>query len=193
MARALGPARSWRHDFKKIGVKLNIQVVNDTTLNNDLYGNHYRNFQLAMWGWDAYIDPNFILSVVTCGQLGAESDSGYCNKKYDALFKQQAATMNVAARQSIVYQMQQMIFDATAVHHPRVRQRARGMEQEVVRRPHLTGWLRNLLLEGPDRAGPAVLDLTGRLTSQASSGRGGASFGSYQSPPPSSPPSTISV
>jgi peptide/nickel transport system substrate-binding protein len=99
-------------DFKKIGVKLNVQVVNDTTLNNDLYGNHYRNFQLAMWGWDAYIDPNFILSVVTCGQLGAESDSGYCNKKYDALFKKQAATINVAARHKIVYQMQQMIFNA---------------------------------------------------------------------------------
>jgi peptide/nickel transport system substrate-binding protein len=99
-------------DYKKIGVKLNIQVVNDTTLNNDLYGNHYRNFQLAMWGWDAYIDPNFILSVVTCGQLGAESDSGYCNQHYDALFKQQAATTNVAARRKIVYQMQQMVADA---------------------------------------------------------------------------------
>ena len=99
-------------DFKKIGVKLNVQVVNDTTLNNDLYGNHYRNFQLAMWGWDSYIDPNFILSVVTCGQLQAESDSGYCNKQYDALFKKQAATIDVAKRRQIVYQMQQMIFDA---------------------------------------------------------------------------------
>jgi peptide/nickel transport system substrate-binding protein len=99
-------------DYKKIGVKLNIQVVNDTTLNNDLYGNHYRNFQMAMWGWDAYIDPNFILSIVTCGQRGAESDSGYCNKAYDALFKEQAATTNVAARRKIVYQMQQMIFNA---------------------------------------------------------------------------------
>jgi peptide/nickel transport system substrate-binding protein len=99
-------------DFKKIGVKLNVQVVNDTTLNNDLYGNHYRNFQMAMWGWDAYIDPNFILSVVSCSQLGAESDSGYCNKHYDALFKEQASTVNVAARRKIVYKMQQIIFNA---------------------------------------------------------------------------------
>jgi peptide/nickel transport system substrate-binding protein len=49
---------------------------------------------------------------VTCGKLGAESDSGYCNKTYDALFKQQAGTTNVAARRKIVYQMQQMIFNA---------------------------------------------------------------------------------
>jgi peptide/nickel transport system substrate-binding protein len=100
------------NDYKKIGVKLNVQVVNDTTLNNALYGNHYRNFQLAMWGWDAFIDPNYILSVVTCAQLGNLSDSGYCNPAYDALFKKQAATTNVAARQKIVYKMQQMIFDA---------------------------------------------------------------------------------
>jgi peptide/nickel transport system substrate-binding protein len=99
-------------DYKKIGIKLDIQVVNDTTLNNDLYGNHYRNFAMAMWGWDAYIDPNFILSIVTCGQRGAESDSGYCNPAYDALFKQQAATTNEAARKAIVYKMQQIEFNA---------------------------------------------------------------------------------
>jgi peptide/nickel transport system substrate-binding protein len=99
-------------DFKKIGVKLNVQVVNDPTLNNDLYGNHYKNFAMAMWGWDAFIDPNYMLSVVTCGQLGNLSDSGYCDPAYDALFKKQAATTSVAARQKIVYQMQQMIFNA---------------------------------------------------------------------------------
>jgi peptide/nickel transport system substrate-binding protein len=99
-------------DFKKIGVKLNVQVVNDPTLNNDLYGNHYKNFAMAMWGWDAFIDPTYMLSVVTCEQLGNLSDSGYCNPAYDALFKKQAATTNVAQRQKIVYQMQQMIFSA---------------------------------------------------------------------------------
>src|SRR5260370_26383057 len=48
--------------FKKIGGKLNVQVVNDPTLNNDLYGNHYRNFELPMWGWVSFIAPNYILS-----------------------------------------------------------------------------------------------------------------------------------
>ena len=99
-------------DFKKIGVNLNVQVVNDPTLNSDLYGNHYKNFAMAMWGWDAFIDPNYMLSVVTCAQLGNLSDSGYCDPAYDALFKKQAATTSVPARQKIVYQMQQMIFNA---------------------------------------------------------------------------------
>jgi peptide/nickel transport system substrate-binding protein len=96
-------------DYKKIGIKLNLQVTGDDTLNNDLYGNHYRNFQIAMWGWAAYIDPNYILSVLTCGQRGALSDSGYCNPTYDRLFNKQAATTNQAARQKIVYRMQQII------------------------------------------------------------------------------------
>ncbi len=77
-----------------------------------------------MWGWDAYIDPNYILSVVTCWQRGNLSDSGYCNQQYDALFKKQAATRNVAARHKIVYQMQQIIFERSAVPHAGLCQRA---------------------------------------------------------------------
>jgi peptide/nickel transport system substrate-binding protein len=100
------------NDYKKIGIKLSLQVDGDAALNNALYGNHYRNFQLAMWGWAAYIDPNYILSVLTCTQRGALSDSGYCNPTYDALFKQQAATTNAAARQKIVYRMQQIVANA---------------------------------------------------------------------------------
>jgi peptide/nickel transport system substrate-binding protein len=96
-------------DFKKIGIQLNFQVVSDTQLNNDLYGNHYRNYQMAMWGWDAFIDPNYILSVLTCGQRQNLSDSGYCSPAYDALFKAQLAATNEAKRRQIVYQMQQMV------------------------------------------------------------------------------------
>jgi peptide/nickel transport system substrate-binding protein len=96
-------------DFQKIGIKLTLQVVGDTALNSDLYGNHYRNYQLAMWGWDAYIDPNYILSVLTCTQRGNLSDSGYCNPTYDSLFKQQAAASSLAKRHQIVYQMQRII------------------------------------------------------------------------------------
>jgi peptide/nickel transport system substrate-binding protein len=94
------------NDYRKIGVQLNLQVLGDTTLNNDLLANHYRNFQLAMWGWDTFVDPNYILSVITCGQWYNQSDSGYCNKNYDALFEQQAAATSVAQRKQIVFKMQ---------------------------------------------------------------------------------------
>jgi peptide/nickel transport system substrate-binding protein len=96
-------------DFKRIGIKLNLQVTGDTALNSALYGNHYRNFQLAMWGWDAYLDPNYILSVLTCDQRGNLSDSGYCNPAYDALFKAQASATNEAKRLQDVNQMQKIV------------------------------------------------------------------------------------
>jgi peptide/nickel transport system substrate-binding protein len=96
------------NDYRKIGVKLNLQVLGDTTLNNDLLANHYRNFELAMWGWDSFVDPNYILSVITCGQWYNQSDSGYCNKNYDDLFNQQASATNVQQRKQIVFKMQEI-------------------------------------------------------------------------------------
>jgi peptide/nickel transport system substrate-binding protein len=99
-------------DFAKIGVRLNFQPIGDNALNSAIYANHYRNFDMAMWGWDAQIDPNYILDVVTCSQWYNNSDSGYCNKRYDALYREQATTVNQTKRLKIVYQMQEMLFNA---------------------------------------------------------------------------------
>jgi len=99
-------------DFAKIGVKLNFQPTSDNPLNSAIYADHYRKFDLAMWGWDTFIDPTYILDVVTCSQWYNNSDSGYCNRRYDRLFADQAAATNPAQRLKIVYQMQQMIFNA---------------------------------------------------------------------------------
>ena len=99
-------------DFAKIGVTLNFQPTSDNPLNSAIYADHYRKFDLAMWGWDTFIDPTYILDVVTCSQWYNNSDSGYCNHRYDRLFANQAAAVNPATRLKIVYQMQQMIFNA---------------------------------------------------------------------------------
>ncbi|MGH2595386.1 MAG: hypothetical protein ACRDH7_05435, partial [Actinomycetota bacterium] len=63
------------------------------------------------WNWTPPIDPDFILSVVTCGSFGDWSDSGYCNKAYDALYAKQGRTVDPAARLKIVDQMQQIVYD----------------------------------------------------------------------------------
>jgi peptide/nickel transport system substrate-binding protein len=99
-------------DFAKIGVKLNFQPTSDNPLNSTIFADHYRKFDLAMWGWDTFIDPTYILDVVTCSQWYNNSDSGYCSHRYDQLFAAQAAATNPAQRLKIVYQMQQMIFNA---------------------------------------------------------------------------------
>jgi peptide/nickel transport system substrate-binding protein len=99
-------------DFAKIGVKLTFQITDDDALNNDIFADHYRKFDLAMWGWDTFIDPSYILNVLTCSQWYDNSDSGYCNPTYDRLYKEQGATTNVAKRIKIVYRMQRILANA---------------------------------------------------------------------------------
>jgi peptide/nickel transport system substrate-binding protein len=99
-------------DFAKIGVKLTFQYTDDDALNSDITGDHYRKFDLAMWGWDTLLDPTYILDAMTCSQWYDNSDSGYCNPVYDRLYKKQSATTNVAKRRKIVYRMQRIVANA---------------------------------------------------------------------------------
>jgi peptide/nickel transport system substrate-binding protein len=98
-------------DFAKIGVKLSFETVDDDALEDGIEADHYRKFDLAMWGWDTLIDPGYMLDNMTCGQLDSNSDSGYCNASYDRMYAQQERTINVAARRALVHRMQRMIFN----------------------------------------------------------------------------------
>jgi peptide/nickel transport system substrate-binding protein len=98
-------------DYAKIGIKLTPQQTDDDTLNSDLIADHYRKFDMAMWGWDTLVDPTYILDAMTCSQWYNNSDSGYCNATYDALYKKQLQETNVKARLATVDRMQQMVFD----------------------------------------------------------------------------------
>ena len=100
-----------QQDFKKIGVQLTPRNLDNSAAFNAITADHYKSFELVMWGWFPNPDPNFMLSVVTCQAWYAWSDTGYCNKTYDNLFRQQSAITNPQKRQQIVYKMQQMIYN----------------------------------------------------------------------------------
>jgi peptide/nickel transport system substrate-binding protein len=70
----------------------------------------YQGFDLAMWDWTALIDPDFMLSVVTCAQWGGWSDSAFCDKHYDKMYSQQQLAPTPAARRQIVWQMQAYLY-----------------------------------------------------------------------------------
>jgi peptide/nickel transport system substrate-binding protein len=98
-------------DFRKLGVNLTQKALDSSAAFDAITapGTKYLNFDLAMWDWVPLIDPDFMLSVVTCDQYGGWSDSGYCNKAYDALYAKQGTTLNQSERRLIVYQMQQKL------------------------------------------------------------------------------------
>jgi peptide/nickel transport system substrate-binding protein len=99
-------------DFAKIGVQLKQQALDSSAAFAKMSGpnNTYQGFDLAMWDWTALIDPDFMLSVVTCAQYGGWSDTGFCNKHYDKMYSQQQLTPNQNKRRQIVWKMQSFLY-----------------------------------------------------------------------------------
>jgi peptide/nickel transport system substrate-binding protein len=96
-------------DFHKIGVQLSQKALDSTTAAS-ITTTPYQDYDLAMWDWTALIDPDFMLSVVTCAQWGGWSDSGYCNKHYDKMYSEQQLAPTVAKRRKIVWAMQAYLY-----------------------------------------------------------------------------------
>jgi peptide/nickel transport system substrate-binding protein len=101
-----------KQSFAQIGVQLKQRALDDTTAFNEITApdNKYLNFDMMLWDWVGYIDPDFVLSVVTCAQYGGWSDTGYCNPAYDKLYQEQGVTTDPDARRKIVWQMQDILF-----------------------------------------------------------------------------------
>jgi peptide/nickel transport system substrate-binding protein len=98
-------------DFKKIGIQLRQKALDSTAAFDAITtpDNKYLKFDLALWDWVGLIDPDFMLSVVTCAQYGGWSDSGFCDKRYDAMYSQQQLTPNQARRKALVWAMQRYL------------------------------------------------------------------------------------
>jgi peptide/nickel transport system substrate-binding protein len=99
-------------DFAKIGVHLTRKALDSTAAFDLMTSPHgtYQDFDLAMWDWTALIDPDFMLSVVTCAQWNGWSDSAFCDKKYDKMYSQQQLAPTPAKRRAIVWKMQSYLY-----------------------------------------------------------------------------------
>jgi peptide/nickel transport system substrate-binding protein len=97
--------------FQQIGVKLIQKPVTGAYSIMTAPDNKYENWDLAMWSWTPPIDPDFILSAMTCQSLGNWSDSGYCKPAFDKLYAQQGKAVDATDRHDLVNQAQQMVFD----------------------------------------------------------------------------------
>jgi peptide/nickel transport system substrate-binding protein len=100
-------------DWKKIGIVITQQNMDDAAASAAITApdNKYQTFDMAMWDWVPPVDPDFMLSVVTCAQYGGWSDSGYCNPGYDRMYARQSTLTNPAQRRALIWQMQKMIYN----------------------------------------------------------------------------------
>ncbi len=85
--------------------------LDDSAAYDAILANHYRSFELSMWDWVSLADPDFILSVLTCGSWNVWNDTGYCTKSYDGVYQSQSAALQPAKRQQLVYQLQNMVYN----------------------------------------------------------------------------------
>lgn len=98
-----------------VGVRLDLQTLDETTLGDTVYNADAPNWDLFVWGWDSSTpDPSYMLGVPLCSEIGNNNDVYYCDKAYDAAYAKQATTVDRAARKAITDQMQQMFYDSAA-------------------------------------------------------------------------------
>ena len=99
----------------KVGIKLDLQTLDENTLGNMVYDTEAQDWDIFIWGWDSSVpDPNYMLGVPLCSQIGGNNDIFYCNQEYDKLYDQQAQTLDMKARKVITDQMQAMFYDNAA-------------------------------------------------------------------------------
>jgi peptide/nickel transport system substrate-binding protein len=96
--------------WDQIGVKLDLQVLDPDTLSSICCPAF--DYDLILWGWGSDPDPSFLLSTMITSEIPTGmSETGYSNPTYDQLFNQQAITVDPNAREQIVWEMQQIVFD----------------------------------------------------------------------------------
>jgi peptide/nickel transport system substrate-binding protein len=101
-----------QEDWKAIGIETTGKPMDGSAAWDAMMApdGKYLDFDIHMWSWLGYIDPDFMLMTVMCDQYGNWSDTGYCNPEYDALYAQQAAETDPTKRVAIVHEMQQILY-----------------------------------------------------------------------------------
>lgn len=101
-----------QEDFRKIGVQITPRNLDSSAAWDAIIApdGKYLDFDLAMWDWVPLVDPDFMLSAMTCGSWNAWNDSGYCNPQYDKLYDETTTALDEAKRRQLVHQMQQIVY-----------------------------------------------------------------------------------
>ena len=101
--------------FKDVGVRVRLQIMdpgalNDTEVNYD--GDSFApSFDMVVWWWQGDAEsPQFILSLLTSGQVEGWSDSSWTDAGYDELFAEESTALDRQTQVALVQQMQQIAY-----------------------------------------------------------------------------------
>jgi peptide/nickel transport system substrate-binding protein len=109
--------------FGDLGIAVNPSQYDSDTLVDlmlppeaDPTADYKAKYDMFIWGWGGDVDPNSLLDIFTCEQIGNTSDSNYCNPAYDTLFKQQNEAASAETRKGFMDQMQDIMYTDAPYH-----------------------------------------------------------------------------
>lgn len=96
--------------LKDIGIATTRKVYDDGQL-TELIGKG--DYDMFVWGWVPFVDPDPMLSYMTCDQVSQDpdnptdyyNDANFCDPGYDELYKQQNVELDPDKRTEIVHEM----------------------------------------------------------------------------------------
>ena len=104
--------------FKDVGVKTRLQILDPGAL-ADAQANYVGDtfvpdVDLVVWWWQGDAEsPQWILSLLTPGQIGGWSDTSWTDPEYTRLFDEQSTTIDRQAQIALVQRMQQIAYEAS--------------------------------------------------------------------------------
>jgi peptide/nickel transport system substrate-binding protein len=104
--------------LEKLGLAIDYQVIDEGALTDRIYNVNDKgalapDYDLFLRYWYSDPDPDFMVSVLTTGQIGGWSDTYYSNAEYDRLYAEQQVALDVQRRKQILWQMQQIVYEET--------------------------------------------------------------------------------
>ncbi|HUG65470.1 MAG TPA: ABC transporter substrate-binding protein [Gaiellaceae bacterium] len=133
-------------------------------------------FDLYVWGWTPFVDPDPMLSYFKCDQVSVDAsdfsnyynDTGLCDSEYDELYGQQNQELDLDARQEIVHEMLTRFYTAASYIVL-----ATSPDLQAHRTDRFTGWVKQPADTGPvlfSNSSPSYWNLT--PTGESSEGDG---------------------
>ncbi len=133
--------------WSEVGIKCELQALDPDALTSACCPTF--DFDVILWGWGSDPDPGFLLSVMTTDEIPTgNSETGYSNPEFDALYLQQATALDLDTRREIIWQMQEIVHQDVVYIVPWYGQAVQGYRTD-----RFQGWL-------TDRAKMALEDVT---------------------------------
>jgi peptide/nickel transport system substrate-binding protein len=163
-----------------IGIETEVETYNDTQL-GPVIGRG--NWDIFVWGWTPFVDPDPQLSYFTCDQVSTDpddplnyyNDANWCSEEYDALYEEQNQELDRDRREEIVHEMLTLFYEDAAYvvldYAP---------DLQAYRTDRFEGWVRQPADIGPvifSNTSPSYAQLV-PVTEDAASGDGGDDGGS---------------